>query len=569
MASSNISFDSIPASIRKPGKYFEFNTKLAVRTLPVNRQTMLLIGQRLAAFIDGATFVGAGVNNATSGGTFTGLVSRTFKIEIDTIGTPDRFKWSKNGGVSWDATAVSITGSAQTLAEGVTVTFAATTGHTLGDAWYFTAYTAPTVAQLIPTQVFSTAEVAEKFGYGSHVHLMALAALSANPYVDMSVCSLDDAGAGVAASGSLTVNAAAVASGTLTVWIGNQKAEIAITSGETAASIAQRLALICQGMPDLPVKAKVSTSPATKVDFTAKNKGVVGNSIGLAYEITNGAVTATIVAMASGSGDPDIQDALDTIVSKDYNLIAVSYNDQTSLLALGDHLELVSGPLEQRPAIGVFGHTGTVAAVTTLGNIVNDGRQLCAYLRGTRSLPMELAAAYGSIMAFEEDPAMPLNTTELKKIHAPAIENRLTRTEQESLLYNGVAPLEVCAGEAVRIVRAISTYIHNPQGVDDVSLLDITTIRTLDYVRKACRERVELRFPKSKLSSKTADKVRTELLDVLYKLEELEIVEEVAANKDGLLVERDLQDVNRLDAKIPVDVVNGLHVFAGRIDLLL
>ncbi len=46
-------------------------------------------------------------------------------------------------------------------------------------------------------------------------------------------------------------------------------------------------------------------------------------------------------------------------------------------------------------------------------------------------------------------------------------------------------------------------------------------------------------------------------------------MEEVDANADGLVVERDLQDVNRLDAKIPVDVVNGLHVFAGRIDLLL
>ncbi len=34
MASANIQFDEIRASIRKPGKYFEFNTKLAVRTLP-------------------------------------------------------------------------------------------------------------------------------------------------------------------------------------------------------------------------------------------------------------------------------------------------------------------------------------------------------------------------------------------------------------------------------------------------------------------------------------------------------------------------------------------------------
>jgi phage tail sheath gpL-like len=49
MASKNISFDQIPSSIRKPGKYLEFNTKLAVRTLPANRQKMLIVAQKLAA----------------------------------------------------------------------------------------------------------------------------------------------------------------------------------------------------------------------------------------------------------------------------------------------------------------------------------------------------------------------------------------------------------------------------------------------------------------------------------------------------------------------------------------
>ena len=38
MSSKNISFDGIPSTIRKPGKYSEFNTALAVRTLPANRQ---------------------------------------------------------------------------------------------------------------------------------------------------------------------------------------------------------------------------------------------------------------------------------------------------------------------------------------------------------------------------------------------------------------------------------------------------------------------------------------------------------------------------------------------------
>lgn len=569
MPSPNISFDQIPGSIRKPGKYFEFNTKLAVRTLPGNRQTLLLIGQRLAKFIEPATFVGAGLNDAASAGILTGLVSRKFVVEIDLAAATDKFKWSKDGGVTWDATGVSITGAAQALAEGVTVAFGATTGHTLGDAWRFTTYPEPSVAEAVPTQVFSTAEVAEKFGYGSQVHLMAVAALNANAYVDMSVCALDAAAAGVAAAGSTTINAAAVAAGTLTQWVGNQNVAVAVASGDTAATVAQALALACQAIPSLPVTAKVNAATGGKVDFTAKAKGVVGNSIPLAYEVTNGALTATIVAMTGGSADPDIQDALDEVVGEDYNLIATSYSDQTSLEALRDHLDLVSGPLEQRPAVGVYGLTGTLSAATTLANNINHGRLLEVFLRSSRSLPLEIGAAMASVLAFEEDPARPLNTLELKKIHAPAIENRLTRTEQESLLYNGVTPLEVGPGEKVQIVRAISTYIKDAQGVDDISLLDITTIRTLDYVRKACRERIALRFPREKLSSKTPDRVRDQLIDVLLKLEQLEIVEEVAANMDGLLVERDLQDPNRLDAKIPCDVVNGLHVFAGRIDLLL
>lgn len=119
MASENIAFDQIPASIRKPGKYFEFNTKLAVRTLPQNRQKVLIVGQRLS------------------------------------------------------------TGS---------------------------------VAELVPTDIFSDVDAAEYFGYGSQVHLMAKAAIKANPYLALTICALDDNVAGVAAAGTLTIDAAAVAS---------------------------------------------------------------------------------------------------------------------------------------------------------------------------------------------------------------------------------------------------------------------------------------------------------------------------------------------------------------------
>lgn len=91
----------------------------------------------------------------------------------------------------------------------------------------------------------------------------------------------------------------------------------------------------------------------------------------------------------------------------------------------------------------------------------------------------------------------------------------------------------------------------------------------MDYVRKAIEQRIALRFPRSKLNDRIAKKVRSEILDVLYRLEQLEIVERVDEHKARLLVERNPQDVNRLDTAIPADVVNGLHVVANRIDLIL
>jgi phage tail sheath gpL-like len=473
MASPNISFDKIPSSIRKPGKYFEFNTTLAVRTLPANKQEVLIVAGR------------------TSGGS---------------------------------------------------------------------------VAENVPVSVFSDVQAAQYFGYGSQAHIMASAMLNAYPYVSLTMVGVDDSATGVPAVGTVAVDAAAGASGTLRLYVGNAYVEVAVAKGDAAADIAADLKDAIDNKPILPVTAAVLTDTLT---LTAKNDGTCGNDIGLAYTAANDCCALTVTAMSTGSGDPDITTALSTVFAEQYTKICVPWTVSEQLEDLSDHLESVSGPLEQRPGVGVFGYTGALADSVTLAAGLNDGRIVCAYLRGTRSLPMEVAAAMAGVMASEEDPARPLNTLELDGIHAPDIDDRLSRTEQENLLYNGVTPLEVGPGEAVQIVRAVSTYTVDAQGIDDVSLLDVTTIMTLDYVRKACRTRIALRFPRSKLSIKTPPKVRSELLDVLYQLESLEIVEAVADNIDLLVVERDTQDANRLNAKIPTDVVNGLHVFAGRIDLLL
>ena len=93
--------------------------------------------------INNSTFTGAGLNDLTVTGynanTSSGEVGRSYKVQIDSTGTPDTFKWSRDGGNNWKETSVAITGSSQTLEGDVAVTFAATTGHTDTESWSFSA----------------------------------------------------------------------------------------------------------------------------------------------------------------------------------------------------------------------------------------------------------------------------------------------------------------------------------------------------------------------------------------------------------------------------------------------
>ena len=473
MASKNIAFNSIPASIRKPGKYAEFNTALAVRTLPGNLQRTLIIAQRLA------------------------------------VGT--------------------------VLANTV-------------------------------VDVFSDTEAAAYFGRGSMAHLMVRAALVANPYLSLQVITMDDAVAGVVATNTVTITGTASATGVLTVMVGDVAVQVAVASGDLAATVAAALKGQFDNQPDLPVVASVA---AAVVTLTARHKGTLGNGLKVSSSSTATGITVANTAPASGATDPTIATALAIVYASGHNIIITPWNDIPNLTALRTHLDSTGGALEKRGAVGIYAHTGTLAAATTLAPSINSGRITGILVPSAYENSYEVAAAYGAVVAFEEDPARPLNTLALTGIAAPPLANRLSRTEQENALYNGVTPSEVGPGDVVQIVRAITTYIKDPQGIPDIALLDLTTIRTLDYARKAWVERISLRFPRSKKSKRVKARVREELLDVAYKLEDLEILENVKENEDGFIIEDDLQDPNRLDCRIPADVVNGLHIVAMRIDLLL
>lgn len=313
------------------------------------------------------------------------------------------------------------------------------------------------------------------------------------------------------------------------------------------------------------VPVQVYSAPEAEEQFGP----VAGEMVAALLATYRYAAVSCIGITVTGAEEPDITAALAATAMGGYTILVPAWYSQAAMTALRTHINTYTDSVEQQSILGVGAMTSTISAATTLSASLNCGAISVALLPGTTSTARQVAAAYAAMIASEEDPARPLNTLVLTGIAVPPIAKRLGRTEQETCLKSGITPLEVGAGDVIQIVRAVSTYTKSAAGADDVSLLDLTTMRTLYYVRQSCRDRIRLRFPREKLSNKTPAAVRSELLDVLKKLEDLEIVEAVDDNADDLVVERSTQDVNRLNASIPTDVVNGLHVFAGRIDLLL
>lgn len=419
-------------------------------------------------------------------------------------------------------------------------------------------------AALTPVQLFSDEQAGDLFGRGSWAQLMVKQAFTNNAYLDLTVIGLPDNSAGVAATGTIEWAGTVKTASAVDVVIGGVATSVAVSAGQTAEQVAQKCADAINAAA-LPVRAEAN---AQTLILTAQCKGEIGNEISLSAKSGSSGLTMNVTAMTNGAKNADISAALTKVAGKHYHIIVSPFNDDANIKALSNHITQVSNAIEQRGCIGVLGHRGTMATGAAMSAKINDGRMTCAWYKGADEANALLAAGYAAILAFEEDPAKPLNTLQIKGLNITADENAPLFNECNNALYNGLTPLTVVANK-VQIMRAVSTYTKSASNVDDPSLLDMTTIRTLDYVRRAVKERIALRFPRDKLSDRLLPKIRSEILDVLLKMEQAEIIENAEANKAKLIVSRSLQDANRVNAVIPADVVNGLHVFAGRIDLIL
>lgn len=446
-----------------------------------------------------------------------------------------------------------------------------------------------TVAENTPTQVPSVAAGEAYFGHGSQLAQMIEAFKNANAYTELWAIGMDEE-SGTAATGTFALSGTATEDGNIYSYIGGERVVTAVSSGDAADTVDDAIAADWVGYlktSNLPVVVTAATGTVTS---TCLHKGTAGNSIHLEVnrgqgEKTPAGLTNTVTdmgAVVAGATDPSLAGPIAVFSDVWYTTVASALADDTNLDLLETEMASRWGPMEQKDVQAFAAIRDTLANVTTAGNARNS-QFTTEFGSLSPTPPWVWAAAVAALDEAEPDAARPRQSLLIQGVVAPLAEDQFTATERNTLLTDGVSTYTVGTDGKCYVERLVTTYQTNAAGLPDPSYLDLTTMRTLAALRYSLRARFALRFPRHKLADDgatlppgqpivTPAVARSELIALYMDSWVAEGWVEPAGLEDfklGLIVERNANDPNRLDAIIPPDLMNQFRVFAGQIQFLL
>lgn len=435
----------------------------------------------------------------------------------------------------------------------------------------------------VPVQCLSAPAAAGLFGSGSVAHGMVQAAVANDPFTDLYVLPLADPSAGAAATSTITVTGTATAPGTLAVYIGARQVQVGVALADTPTLVAGKIVSAVTALVDSPVTA---ANTAGVVTLTAKNKGETGNALDARAnyngEKTPAGITVAFAAFSGGTGNPDITEALAALGDSWFQAWATAYTDTANLVAIETDQYNRWGPLRESEG-HVFGAIrGTVSAMGTIG-LARNSEFVTLVQAGKEPTPAyEKAAETMSIFSASasNDPARPVQNLPYLWSKPAAESDRLTVTERNVLLFDGIATTKVTAGGVMQVERLITTYRLNAAGGNDVSYLDSETQATLLYARHSLKDRILQKFPRSKLADDgnrfgpgqdvvTPKSFKAELVAWAMEMVEIGVFENIENFKALTFTERDVSDRNRLNSLVVPDLVNQLRVVANKIQFIL
>ena len=433
---------------------------------------------------------------------------------------------------------------------------------------------------LKPTLVTSADQAARLWGAGSMIASMFRSAKRQGSILETWALAVPDPDEAIAASGEITISGACSQSGLISLYIGGERLRVVANPGEELAALATRLANAINSHGSLPVKAQAQTAKPGSITLTCRWKGATGNDLDLRVNYGSddnlpSGLHIAITAMNGGAGAPDMAKIVAALGDSWWKAIACPFVQKAERDILEEWLDLRFGPLQQQECQAFGAYRGTLGETSAFGNAGNSPLVSIMALGASPSSPWDMAAAYAMVAAtsLAADPARPLQTLELAGIKAPSRADRWNMEERNILLFDGMATYMVASDHTVQVEREVSMYQKNSWGMADPSYLDVQTPATLGYWRFAVRSRISQKFPRHKLADDgarygigqaivTPSVIRAELIALHGELEEKGLLENLEAFKAGLVVERNLDDRNRLDVLAMPDLVNQFRVFA-------
>lgn len=168
------------------------------------------------------------------------------------------------------------------------------------------------------------AEINTALGAASHAALVARAFRRANPYTNLDIKLLADAGG--ATAGTAVIVAAGTATEAKTVEVivvggFEHTYEVDVVVGETPATFMTKLAALVAADGNKPFTAATSGTPVTTMTFTAVNAGQCCNSWPLIVKGTVAGLTFTLTGWTGGATNPTLTSVFDDVANIRYQTV--------------------------------------------------------------------------------------------------------------------------------------------------------------------------------------------------------------------------------------------------------
>jgi phage tail sheath gpL-like len=400
----------------------------------------------------------------------------------------------------------------------------------------------------------------------------------------------------IAANGNIGITAPPTSAGTIHLYISGTYVPVNIATTDTNDDIAAAIEAAINDDDTLPVTAMVTTST---VNLTAVWKGVGGNEIsvmlnyyggrgGEATPVGLGITLPTNGMLTGGVGVPSMTNAILNMGETPFEYVAMPFTDSNSLFDWDQEYGFTDtgrwGWERQ-----LFGHVFSARRGVPAGagddgyaDLVQWGLQYnyatistMAFEAASPSPNFEWAAAYcaKAQRALINDPARPLQSLSLNRIKCAPFHQQFDFVEINSLASSGLAIQKMGADHQPMIAREQTMYQLNLYGATDDAYELVTTLATLAKLMRNQKHAITSKYPRHKLADDgtkfgpgqaivTPGIIKSELIAEYQQDMYNGLVENLAAFKAHLLVERDPNDPNRLNVLYPPDLINQLRIFA-------